>query len=301
MGVRISKAALDERVAKLEALLAPCQLCPHRCAVDRRHGERGRCGIGSRAKVASYGPHFGEEPPLVGFHGSGTVFFSGCNLACVFCQNYTISQLREGQEIETEDLAAIFLELARRGCHNINLVTPTPQAPLIVAALTVAVKYGFDVPIVWNCGGYESIEVIGLLDGIVDIYMPDVKYGDEAAALRYSAAAGYVKNIEGVLREMHRQVGDLVIEQGIAQQGLLVRHLVLPNNLAASKRVFQLIAAVLGQKTYLNVMEQYRPCYRACDYPELTRPLSSSEYTEAAVQARNFGLRRGLSLFAIER
>ncbi len=261
--------------------------------VDRKQGERGRCGTGVRAKVASYGPHFGEEPPLVGLHGSGTVFFSGCNLACVFCQNYTISQLREGQEIDAEDLAAIFLELSRRGCHNINLVTPTHQAPMIVEALAAAAKAGLEIPVVWNCGGYESIEVLRLLEGIVDIYMPDVKYGDEAAALRYSDAPGYVQNMETVLCEMHRQVGDLVIERGIAKQGVLVRHLVLPKNLAASKRVFEMVATILGLNTYLNVMEQYRPCHRASYYPDLARPLSRNEYAEAVTVARKVGLWRG--------
>lgn len=261
--------------------------------VDRKQGERGRCGIGVRAKVASYGPHFGEEPPLVGLHGSGTVFFSGCNLACVFCQNYTVSQLREGQEIDTEDLAAIFLELAHRGCHNINLVTPTHQASMIVEALAAAVEAGLEIPVVWNCGGYESIEVLRLLEGIVDIYMPDVKYGDEAAALRYSGAPSYVENMETVLREMHRQVGDLVIERGIAKQGMLIRHLVLPKNLAASKRVFEMIATDLGLGTYLNVMEQYRPCHRASDYRDLARPLSRKEYAEAVTVARKVGLSRG--------
>ena len=229
----------------------------------------------------------------MGLHGSGTVFFSGCNLACVFCQNYTISQLREGQEIDTEDLAAIFLELARRGCHNINLVTPTHQVPMIVEALAAAAKAGLEIPVVWNCGGYESIEVLRLLKGIVDIYMPDVKYGDEAAALRYSGATGYVQNMETVLCEMHRQVGDLVVEQGIAKQGMLIRHLVLPNALAASKRVFEMIATILGPNTYLNVMEQYRPYHRALDYPDLARPLSRNEYAKAITVARKVGLWRG--------
>ncbi len=291
--MRISETEIAKRVDKLKVLLSPCRLCPHRCQVDRKLGERGRCGIGVRARVASYGPHFGEEPPLVGLHGSGTVFFSGCNLACVFCQNYTVSQLREGQEIETEDLAAIFLELANRGCHNINLVTPTHQAPMIVEALAAAAEAGLEIPVVWNCGGYESVEVLRLLEGIVDIYMPDVKYGDEAAALRYSGAPRYVENMETVLREMHRQVGDLVIERGIAKQGMLIRHLVLPKNLAASKRVFEMVATDLGLGTYLNVMEQYRPCHRASDYPDLGRPLSRKEYAEAATLARKVGLWRG--------
>lgn len=285
------------RIEELDALLSPCRLCPHHCMVDRRQGERGRCGVGAQAKVASFGPHFGEEPPLVGRRGSGTVFFSGCNLSCVFCQNYTISQLGEGQEVSTEHLTEIFLGLARRGCHNINLVTPTHQAPVIVSALALAQEAGLELPIVWNSGGYESPEVLRLLDGIVDIYMPDAKYGDDVAAARYSGGPEYATNLEAVLREMHRQVGDLVIEEGIAQRGMLIRHLVLPGGIAASDRVFDTIASHLGQETYLNVMEQYRPCYRANEYPELDYRLSLSEYAEAVNSARELGLHRGLPAF----
>jgi len=297
MRLRIAEAEMAARCEKLDELLSPCRLCPHHCMVDRRHKERGRCGVGAAAKVASFGPHFGEEPPLVGRRGSGTVFFSGCNLSCVFCQNYTISQLGEGQQVSTEHLAEIFLGLARRGCHNINLVTPTHQAPVIVSALALARQAGLELPIVWNCGGYESPEVLRLLDGIVDIYMPDAKYGDDAAAARYSGAPEYATNLEAVLREMHRQVGDLVIEEGIAQRGMLIRHLVLPGGIAASACVFTMIASHLGQNTYLNVMQQYRPCYRADEYPELACRLLPSEYAEAVNSARELGLHRGLPAF----
>jgi len=297
MRLRIAEAEMAARCEKLDELLSPCRLCPHHCMVDRRWGERGRCGVGAGAKVASFGPHFGEEPPLVGRRGSGTVFFSGCNLSCVFCQNYTISQLGEGQQVSTEHLAEIFLGLARRGCHNINLVTPTHQAPVIVSALALARQAGLELPIVWNCGGYESPEVLRLLDGIVDIYMPDAKYGDDAAAARYSGAPEYATNLEAVLCEMHRQVGDLVIEEGIAQRGMLIRHLVLPSGIAASARVFTMIASHLGRNTYLNVMQQYRPCYRADEYPELACRLSPSEYAEAVRSARELGLHRGLPAF----
>ena len=297
MRLRIAEAEMAARCEKLDELLSPCRLCPHHCMVDRRHKERGRCGVGAAAKVASFGPHFGEEPPLVGRRGSGTVFFSGCNLSCVFCQNYTISQLGEGQEVSTEHLAEIFLGLARRGCHNINLVTPTHQAPVIVSALALARQAGLEIPIVWNCGGYESPEVLRLLDGIVDIYMPDAKYGDDAAAARYSGAPEYATNLEAVLLEMHRQVGDLVIEEGTAQRGMLIRHLVLPGGIAASARVFTMIASHLGRNTYLNVMQQYHPCYRADEYPELACRLSPSEYAEAVRSARELGLHRGLPGF----
>lgn len=297
MRLRIAEAEMAARCEKLDELLSPCRLCPHRCMVDRRRGERGRCGVGALAKVASFGPHFGEEPPLVGSRGSGTVFLSGCNLSCVFCQNYTTSQLGEGQEMDSADLAAVFVEIARRGCHNINLVTPTHQAPAIVSALALARQAGLELPIVWNCGGYESPEVLRLLDGIVDIYMPDAKYGDDAAAVRYSGAPEYATNLEAVLREMHRQVGDLVIEEGVGQRGMLIRHLVLPGGIAASDRVFKTIASHLGRGTYLNVMEQYRPCYRADEYPELACWLSPSEYAEAVNSARELGFHRGLPAF----
>jgi len=261
--------------------------------VARRRGERGGCGVGALAKVASFGPHFGEEPPLVGSRGSGTVFFSGCNLSCVFCQNYTTSQLGEGQEMDSADLAVVFVELARRGCHNINLVTPTHQAPVIVSALALAQEAGLELPVVWNCGGYESPEVLRLLDGIVDIYMPDAKYGDDAAAVRYSGAPQYATNLEAVLREMHRQVGDLVIEEGVGQRGMLIRHLVLPGDIAASDRVFEMIVSVLGPETYVNIMDQYRPCHRADEYSELAQPLSALEYVKAVSRARRAGLERG--------
>jgi len=294
MRLRLSESEILKRAAKLETILSSCTLCPRRCCVNRGQGERGHCGVGTHAKVKSYGPHFGEEAPLVGSHGSGTVFFSSCNLACVYCQNHTISQFKEGSRVEREELAAIFLNLAKCGCHNLNLVTPTHQAPMIVAALGLARGAGLRIPIVWNCGGYENVEVLQLLEGIVDIYMPDVKYGEENAALHYSDAPGYVHNIEAVLREMHRQVGDLVIEGGIARHGLLIRHLVLPDGIASSKRVFELIASIVGPGTYLNVMGQYRPCYRANSYPELARPLTKREYSEAVIQARELGLSRAL-------
>jgi len=297
MQLRLAGAEMAARIEKLNSLLTPCRLCPHRCMVDRRQGERGRCGVGAVARVASFGPHFGEEPPLVGRRGSGTVFFSGCNLSCVFCQNYSISQLGEGRQMDAAELAAVFVELGRRGCHNINLVTPTHQAPMIVSALALAQEAGLRLPIVWNCGGFESPEVLRLLDGIVDIYMPDAKYGDDAAAAHYSGGPGYATNLEAVLREMHRQVGDLVVEEGIARSGMLIRHLVLPGGIAASDRVFAAIASLLGRETYLNVMRQYRPCYRASEYPELARRLQPSEYAEAADCARGFGFQQGLPGF----
>ena len=292
--MRLSPCEVARRAADLAAHLSPCRLCPHACGVDRLAGELGRCGVGPRPKVASFGPHFGEESVLVGTHGSGTVFFSGCNLSCVFCQNYATSQLRVGTEIGTDELAEIFLELDRRGCHNLNLVTPTHLAPAIVAALARAREGGFDRPVVWNCGGYESVEVLRLLEGIVDIYMPDAKYADDDVAQRYSGAPGYATNLSAVLAEMHSQVGDLMIERGVARSGLLVRHLVLPNGLAGSDRVLETIAATLGPNTYVNVMDQYRPVYRAGEFPELCRRPTETEIKEAFAAARSSGLTRGL-------
>ncbi len=296
--MRLTAAMIGDRAARLEKILSRCTLCHHRCLVDRRRGEVGRCGLGSRIKVASFGPHFGEERPLVGRRGSGTVFLSGCNLACLFCQNYDISQLQQGEEIETEDLAAILLSLARYGCHNINLVTPTHQTPQLLFALAMAIEQGLDLPVVWNCGGYESVESLQELEGIVDIYMPDVKYGDDRAAAQYSDAPQYFTNIKAVLQEMHRQVGDLVIENGVAQRGLLIRHLVLPNRVAASQNVLQFIAAKISCSTYINIMSQYRPSYRATRCPQLARAITQAEHTEVIAIANALGLWRGLSLLS---
>ncbi|MCI2425857.1 radical SAM protein [Candidatus Acetothermia bacterium] len=289
--MRLTAAMIADRAAQLEKILRRCTLCHHRCLVDRRKGEVGRCKMGTRIKVASFGPHFGEERPLVGSRGSGTVFFSGCNMACLFCQNYDISWLQHGEEFKTEELTAILLALTRYGCHNINLVTPTHLMPLILFSLAMAREQGLDLPIVWNCGGYEDVESLQALEGIVDIYMPDVKYGDDQAAAQYSGAPQYFTNIKAVLQEMHRQVGDLVIENGVAQRGLLIRHLVLPNQVAASKNVLQFIAAKISCHTYINIMSQYRPAYRAKDYPQLDRPITMAEYAAVIAIAKTLGLR----------
>jgi len=292
--VRLLTAELSLRAAELARILESCHLCPHACGANRLADEVGRCGIGPGARVATFGPHFGEERPLVGFRGSGTVFFSGCNLACVFCQNFETSQLREGTDLGARELADVFLSLDRQGCHNLNLVTPTHQAPAIVAALAIAREEGCSLPVVWNCGGYESVAILELLKGIVDIYMPDAKYADDETALRYSSAAGYARNLGPVLREMHRQVGDLSIERGIARRGLLIRHLVLPNGMAGSESVLRMIASTLGTTTYVNVMNQYRPAYQAGEYPELARRPSAAEIARAMSCARALGLVRGL-------
>ncbi|MHB0912726.1 MAG: radical SAM protein [Armatimonadota bacterium] len=284
---------LHERVEEAYRLMSPaCELCPRRCRVDRLVGELGACRTGALPVVASFGPHFGEEPPLVGHHGSGTIFFGGCNLACIYCQNYEISQ-GMGREVSIEDLAQMMLSLARDGCHNINLVTPTHQIAQILAALELAAEAGLDLPLVYNCGGYESVKLLSVLDGVVDIYMPDAKYGDNATGLRYSGVPDYWDRNREAIREMHAQVGDLMLdERGIAENGLLVRHLVLPENLAGTHRVMHFLAKEISEDTYVNVMEQYRPYFRAVDHPKLGRRVTREECEEALRIARAEGLWR---------
>jgi putative pyruvate formate lyase activating enzyme len=261
--------------------------------VDRTRGEKGFCGAGDRPFVASWGPHFGEEAPLVGRRGSGTIFFSGCNLGCVFCQNWSISHGGEGAEISLEKLAGIMLELQGAGCHNINLVTPSHQMPMILEALLIAIRQGLNLPLVYNCGGYEPVDVIRILDGVVDIYMPDLKYADSESAEKCSGAADYPRVARAAIREMHRQVGDLAMdEEGTALRGLLVRHLVLPGGLAGTGEVVRFIAGEISRNTYLNIMDQYHPCYHAFEHPPLDRRLSGEEFQEAVRMAREAGLTR---------
>ncbi len=243
--------------------------------------------------VSSYGPHFGEEAPLVGKNGSGTIFFTHCNLQCVFCQNYTISQQGEGSEVDREELAGMMLSLQAKGCHNINLVSPTHVVPYILDALELAVSTGLKLPLVYNSGGYDLVETLRLLDGIVDIYMPDMKYSDEKTAEQLSGIADYPEVNKAAIREMHRQVGDLQIDrEGIAQRGLLVRHLVLPNRLAGTREVVRFLAQEVSTHTYLNIMAQYHPCYKAFDMPLVARPVNQPEFREAIDLARQQGLDR---------
>jgi putative pyruvate formate lyase activating enzyme len=243
--------------------------------------------------VSSYGPHFGEEAPLVGRHGSGTIFFTYCNLHCTFCQNYTISQLGEGSPINKEQLAEMMLSLQSRGCHNINLVSPTHVVPYILEALELAADKGLHLPLVYNSGGYDAVETLKLLDGIVDIYMPDMKYSDAKTAEELSGIKGYPEINKAAVKEMHRQVGDLRLdEDGIAQRGLLVRHLVLPNKLAGTEGVVRFLAREISANTYLNIMAQYHPCHRAFDMPQLARPLLEQEFQDAIDLAHRQGLNR---------
>ena len=292
------RGELKERVRQARAILESCQLCPHHCQVNRLAGEKGRCRTAACVFVSSYSPHFGEEAPLVGIYGSGTIFLTYCNLRCVFCQNYYISQLGEGKETSKEEIANMMLSLQAMGCHNINLVTPTHVVAQILEALEIAVAKGLSIPLVYNCGGYEAVETLKLLDGIVDIYMPDMKYSDAENAQRYSGIKDYPSINRAAVKEMHRQVGDLQIdERGVATRGLLVRHLVLPHRLAGTAEVVRFLAEEVSVNTYLNVMAQYRPCHKAFEFPLLARPITGEEYGEAVNLAREHGLERLDSLY----
>ncbi|MBN2620834.1 radical SAM protein [candidate division WOR-3 bacterium] len=289
MSKKITKEIIDD----LYTLLSPCRVCPRKCGVDRLKGEKGNCNSGSELEIASFHQHFGEEPPLVGKHGSGTIFFTHCNLHCVFCQNYQISQLGMGHSASIEECAHMMLRLQDLECHNINFVTPTPWVPQIVKALAVAQDQGLNVPIVYNCGGYESVETLQLLDGIIDIYMPDIKYADNDSAREFSDIADYWDIVQPALKEMHRQVGDLVMENGIAQKGLLIRHLVLPDGIAGSKACFEFIKNKLSPHTAVNVMAQYYPAYNAHKYPKINRRIAPREYQQVLRELEALGLDEG--------
>ncbi len=274
-----------------EELLKSCQLCPRNCGVNRLAGEVGFCRIGSEAVVASAGPHFGEESVLVGAGGSGTIFLAGCNLGCSFCQNFDISHSNEGAETRPAEMAQLMLHLQKRGCENVNFVTPSHVAVRIAQAVGIARRVGLKVPIVYNCGGYESVGTLKGLAGLVDIYMPDFKFADGRVAERLCGAGDYPEVCKAALKEMHRQVGDLQIENGLATRGLLVRHLVLPNGLAGSEEVLEFLAKEISGKTFVNVMGQYRPCYRAGEFSEIDRLPSRAEINAAKNYARKLGLR----------
>jgi putative pyruvate formate lyase activating enzyme len=288
------KGELDKRIQLLQEILKECRLCPRECRVRRLNGEVGYCKAGAESMVSSAFPHFGEEPPLVGQQGSGTIFLTHCNLRCIFCQNYDISHLGRGQPMTTSEMAGAMLRLQDLGCHNINFVTPTHYAPQIVASLPEAIDMDLRLPIVYNCSGYESIEVIQLLDGVVDIYMPDAKYMDETYSKAFSNAPDYPEILKKVLKEMHRQVGDLKINsRGIAERGLLIRHLVMPHGVASSESVLKFIAEEISVHSYVNIMEQYRPEYQADEYSEIDRRITHKEYSEAIQVAKRFHLYRG--------
>jgi putative pyruvate formate lyase activating enzyme len=284
---------LAARSETARRMLQSCDLCPRRCGVDRLAGQTGVCRNGAQAWVSSYNPHFGEEQPLVGEHGSGTIFFAHCNLLCIFCQNYEISQEGCGREVSAEQLAAMMLELQRAGCHNINFVTPTHVAAQILEALLLAVPAGLRVPLVYNTGGYDRVSTLKLLDGIVDIYMPDFKFWDPELAHRACNARDYPQVARTAVLEMHRQVGNLQIDSGgIARRGLLIRHLVLPRGAAGTREVMRFVAQRLSPDTYVNVMGQYRPCGRAAEVDALAEYPSKADIAMAVAAAREEGIRR---------
>jgi putative pyruvate formate lyase activating enzyme len=283
----------DDALRRLDEIYRSCALCPRACGVDRTAGEEGDCGVGPLPLVTSAGPHFGEEPELVGRGGSGTIFLGGCNLHCLFCQNADISQRAAGRPAEPGELARLMLTLERAGCENVNLVTPTHVAPPLARAVGLARGMGLRVPVVWNCGGYESREVVELLDGLVEIYMPDFKYGPEAPAGELSGAPDYYEKCAEVFGEMHRQVGALETDdRGVARRGLLIRHLVLPGGLADSRGVLRFIAG-LSRDSYVNIMDQYRPCHRAGEHGGLNRRPTRGEMEDTRGYARGLGLHRG--------
>ncbi len=284
---------LEARVVQAYQNLEKCSVCAWECGVNRLAGERGVCRTGKRAMISSYGPHLGEEDPLRGWRGSGTIFFARCNLRCQYCQNHEISQADNGDKAEPEALAAIMLELQSAGCHNINLVTPSHVVPQILAAVLIAAQAGLHLPLVYNTGGYDSLASLQLLDGVIDIYMPDMKYASPQTGLRYSKVRDYPKVNQAAVREMHRQVGDLQIdEHGLANRGLLVRHLVLPNNLAGTQKVVQFLVEEISGDTYFNLMNQYHPAYKASQYPQLNRRVTQTEYQQALQWALQSGLHR---------
>lgn len=285
---------LAKRARELYSIFRSCRLCPRQCGVNRLKGETGVCSSTSRAKVYSAHPHYGEERPLVGRRGSGTIFFSNCNLLCVFCQNWEINHRGDGSFVSDDTIGRLMIDLQDTGCHNINLVTPTHRVPNIIQGLRSAIGRGLRVPIVYNCGGYEPVEILKLLDGIVDIYLPDFKYTDGAMSEKYSTGArDYPEVAAAAIEEMHRQVGELVVdEDGIALRGLMIRHLVLPHNIAGTDKFVQFVAKKLTPSTYVNIMAQYRPEHRAHEYPELSRRITRAEYQQAVEWAREAGLTR---------
>ena len=273
--------------------LSPCTVCPRLCRVDRLAEEKGICRTGARAMVSSYAPHFGEESPLVGSGGSGTIFFANCSLLCLFCQNYEISHLGQGIETESGQLASMMVSLQRQGCHNINFVTPSHVVPQIVAALPLAIERGLTIPLVYNSSGYDSPETLKLLEGIIDIYMPDFKFWRRETAKRYARAPDYPEVARKAVLEMHRQVGDLVVgDDGVAVRGLLVRHLVMPGALDETGEIMGFLAREISRDTYVNVMDQYRPCGTADQHPPIDRALAREEYQAALGSAKDAGLHR---------
>jgi putative pyruvate formate lyase activating enzyme len=283
----------QDKVKTARKLLNPCNLCPRKCRVNRLSGETGVCNTAKQAWISSYNPHFGEEKPLVRKHGSGTIFFTHCNLMCLFCQNFDISHEGHGQKVSNEELAAIILLLQQQGCHNINFVTPSHVVPQILAALEIAIQQGLHVPLVYNSGGYDLPSTLKLLDGVFDIYMPDFKFWDPKIAENACQAKDYRDVACKAIKEMHRQVGDLVIDDdGVARQGLLLRHLVLPGAMAGTREIMRFIAREISTNTYVNIMPQYRPCGRASEIDGFSGFLSPDDFQTALQEAKQEGIER---------
>ena len=285
---------LNQLIEETFKLLESCCICPRRCGVNRLKNEKGFCKTGLKPKVCSFMPHHGEEPPISGVHGSGTIFFSHCNMSCVYCQNYEFSQSGQGREVEFEELAKFMIDLQDMGCHNINLVTPTHVMPQILKALSIAIPKGLKIPVVYNTGGYELPDIIKMLDGIVDIYLPDARYADNDMSIKYSGAPDYPGYNQDALKEMHRQVGIANIDnQGIIKTGLIIRHLVLPNNISGTDKIMKVIAKELSAHTYISLMSQYRPCHKVSQFKDICRRITYEEYEYAKQTMQEQGLNNG--------
>lgn len=292
--LNLSEIEFRKRIKQAYLYLQSCRVCPHHCGINRIAGQKGICRSTAQLKISSYNAHFGEEPPISGIYGSGTIFFTNCTLRCVYCQNYPISQLGNGNTVTVSQLSKIMLELQRKKCHNINLVTPTHFVPQIIAAVRQSRKEGLNIPLVYNTSGYESLEILQLLEGIIDIYLPDSKYADSIVAEKYSRAEKYFLVMKESLMEMHRQVGDLQLDRnGIAVSGLLIRHLVLPQNLSGTTQVLKWIAENISRKTYISLMAQYFPAFQALQYPPLSRRITQNEYKIAKAYFERCGLKNG--------
>lgn len=290
----LSKSAWKIKIEVAYSLLEGCRVCPRACGVNRLEDQRnGICRSGLRPVVASHNTHMGEEPSISGTRGSGTIFFTNCNMRCVFCQNYPISQLSNGNEVEVEELARMMCSLKERGCHNINLVTPSHFVPQIIKAVSLAKEDGLDIPIIYNTSGYDSLDSLKLLEGIVDIYLPDMRYTDKGFSLRYSGVANYPAVNRAAVKEMYRQAGDLIMEDGIARRGLVIRHLILPNNISGTDAVMNFISSELSKEVYISLMDQYFPAYKAHRIPELSRRITREEYDRGFNQMTECGLENG--------
>lgn len=289
----LSDKEFDKRIEIAYSILENCTLCPRECKINRLKDEKGYCKAGKNLIISSYSPHFGEEEPLVGRYGSGTIFFGGCNLLCVFCQNYEISHLCEGVETDCKKLAEIMLYLQTLKCHNINFVTPTHFTPQIIKSIKIAKEKGLKLPLVYNCGGYEKVETLKLLDGIIDIYMPDFKFSDQKISNMLANVDDYFEFAKDALKEMHNQVGDLILnEDGIAQRGIILRHLVLPENFAGTDKIFKFIKENISENTYINIMNQYRPCGDAMKFKQIARRITQEEFQNAIKCALKYNLTR---------